>query len=132
MTDTPLPEQLDGEPDLAAEITRIDSDIRALAESLMPSDEQLKADIAALEISDADYASLIANLDQLIPEDALAEAPTSTSRLDQLMWRVTTATKSLTRPRVPGTDDRRPTLETPAEDFSTLPPHVRMARGYTA
>ena len=50
MTDTAepsLPEQLDGEPNLTAEIARLDAEIKALTEQLTPSDEELKAKILA-------------------------------------------------------------------------------------
>ena len=130
--DTALPEQHDGEPDFAAEIARLDTDIKALIESITPSDDELKADLDAMQISDADYALLIANLDKLIPAESRADAPKDGSLFDQVMWRVTTAAKAGKAPVVPATDAKRPTLETPAEDLSSLPPHVRIARGYAA
>ncbi len=131
-THTPLPPQHDGEPDLASEIARLDLDIKALAEQLAPTEAELKASIKSVEMSDADYAKLIADLDGMISDDERSKAPANASRLDQLMWHVTTAANSLKRPTVPATDAKRPTLETPAEDFSTLPAHARMARGYAA
>lgn len=132
MTDTPLPPQIDGEPDWAAEVARLDTEIKVMAESLAPAESELRTSMKAMEIGDADYAKLIASLDELIPAETKADAPKNLSRMDELMWRVTTAAETLKRPVVPATDAKRPDLQTPTEDFSTLPAHARIARGYAA
>lgn len=119
-TDNPLPEQLDGEPDFGAEITRLHADLAAL-----------KEESEALRQS-TDYADLIARLDSLVPEDQRTNAPSDASDIDKVFHKITTALAASKRPVVPLTDTARPSLETPAEDLSSLPPHVRIARGYAA
>ncbi len=119
-TDTPLPEQLDGEPDFAAEIARINVDLAALAEESKAFRQSF------------DYADLLAQLDTLIPEDQRSNAPADASDIDKVFHKITTALAASKRPVVPVTDTAKPSLETPAEDFSSLPPHVRIARGYAA
>lgn len=135
MTDTAepsLPEQLDGEPNLTAEIARLDAEIKALTEQLTPSDEELKADMEGLQISDEDYAKLLASLDELISAEDRPAAPTAGPRMDQLMWRVSAAAKAMKRSTVPPTDGKRAALDIPGIDFSALPAHARIARGYRA
>lgn len=118
--DDPLPQQLDGEPDLAAEIARLNDTLSTL-----------KADTEALKKS-TDYQAVIRQLDSLIPEDQRTEAPANASAIDQVFHKITSALAWAKRPAVPATDTARPNLEIPAEDLSALPPHARMARGYAA
>lgn len=119
-TDTPLPEQIDGEPDFSAEIARMNvelADLKERSESFRQS---------------FDYADLIAQLDAITPEDQRSDAPADASNFDKVFHKITTALAAAKRPVVPVTDTTKPSLETPAEDLSSLPPHVRIARGYAA
>lgn len=116
----PLPPQLDGEPDLAAEIARLNDALSTLRE-----------DTQALKQS-TDYEAVMRQLDSLVPEDQRTAPPANASAIDQVFHKITSALAVAKRQSVPATDTSRPTLETPAEDLSALPPHARMARGYAA
>ncbi|HAV49737.1 MULTISPECIES: hypothetical protein [unclassified Brevundimonas] len=119
-TDATPSEQIDGKPDVTSEIARID---KALA--------SLEHDSQAFR-SSFDYDGLIAELDTLIPEDQRKDAPANASAIDRVFHKMTAALAAAKRPVVPVTDTAKPSLETPAEDLSCLPPHVRIARGYAA
>lgn len=119
-SDAPLPPQLDGEPDLAAEIARLND---ALA--------TLQSETKALKHT-TDYEAVIRQLDALVPEDQRTEAPANAPAIDKVFHKITSALVWAKRPSVPATDTGRPILETPAEDLSALPLHARMARGYAA
>jgi hypothetical protein len=111
---------LDGEPNMASEVARLDEAISALK-------TESKAFAGA-----TDYADLISRLDDLIPEDQRSDAPANASEIDRVFHKITTALSAAKRPVVPATDAKRPDLQTPIQDFSTLPAHARMARGYAA
>ena len=116
--DLTLPPQT--EPDFTAEIARIDGTLATMA-----------AESKAFR-SSFDYNGLIAELDTLIPEDQRTEAPPNATDMDRVLHKITSALAAAKRPIVPTTDTSRPKLETPAEDVTSLPPHVRIARGYAA
>lgn len=117
--DTPLPETHDGEPDMAAEIARLEADLKSLT-------DQTKA------MADAtDYDAISAGLDAMLSEEVRASIPTSGSKMEQLFARVTAAIAENKRnPVVPETDVKRPSLSPAHVDFTTLPAHARIAAGY--
>lgn len=123
MTDTatPLPSQLDGEPDLAAEIVRLDAELKDLAKQN-----------AELERA-TDLDGLLNSLDELLTPEARASIPKDASKMDQVFARITAALgEAKRRPVVPQTDTTTPSLTPVAPDLSALPAHARMARGYGA
>jgi hypothetical protein len=119
-THTPLPEQHDGEPDFAAEIARLDSDLKTLSE-------------ATRQLENAtDYETLTSRLDALLNDETKATLPKDGSKLDQVFARITAALDAQKKAPVivPETDRSKPALTPVAPDLSTLPAHARMAHGY--
>lgn len=116
--DTPLPEQLDGEPDLAAEIARLDEAVKALAETGATLDHE------------TDFDGLSAKLDELLSEEGRKALPKAGSRVDQIFARITAVLAENKRNPVPETDTRRPPLGHMNADYSSLPVHARIAAGY--
>lgn len=131
IADTPLPEQHDGEPDLQAEVARLNAELAELTKQ-MPSADDLAELTRNLGPSASEYDALIASLRDLVTEDEAANAPKDASRLDTVMWFVGRAAEQAKRPKVPATDTTKPALGAVEPDLSTLPPHARIARGYRA
>jgi hypothetical protein len=143
MTDDSTTILIDGEPDLASEIARLDKDLEGLAE-LMPSNEEIEAtfaeitpsdaDLAAFAApSDADLAELASSLKAMLSDKDRASAPKDKSPFDQIQWMVLALSKDQqhAKPVVPVTDTSKPALTPSTPDFSTMAAHARMARGYT-
>lgn len=119
MSDELLPPQLDGEPDLAAEITRLDADLKDLA----------KETAAIRDKTDLD--GLAAQLDEILSEEGRASIPKTGSKMDLVFARVTAALKEAKlKPVVPITDTAKPAQSPISPNLSALPAHARMARGY--
>lgn len=119
LVDTPLPEQVDGEPDLASEIARLDASLK-----------ELRDHTQSLETT-TDYDQLHAKLDELLTDEARAAIPSDTSKLDQVFAKITAVLREARRtPKVPETDTQRPPLSPPPADFASLPAHARIAAGY--
>ena len=132
MTDETTTILIDGEPDFASEIARLDQSLKDLA-ALMPSAEEIEATLAEIAPSDAELAELATSLDALLSDEDRAGAPKDRSRFDQIQWMVTAISNDQrrTKPVVPVTDTHKPALTPSTPDFSTMPAHARMARGYT-
>ena len=117
-TDTQTPAS--DAPDLTAELARLDQELKGLR------------DAAKAVSAETDYDGLLANLNELIPEEDRAGLSNEGTKIDQVFARVTAALKAAKRPAVPETDTKRASLTPKSEDLSDLPAHVRMARGYAA
>lgn len=131
---SPAVEQIDGEPDVSAEATRIHDGLAALAALAKPAPVINSAISELSNPSDAIPGDdqLAAWLNTQIPAGVLQAAPSNLTPLDLFQWKIKAAVSAQVKASVPVTDTRRPALLLGAVDLSTLPAHARMANGYTS